>query len=87
LSGWVGVTTAALAPLSEVLAADVMASETPYGDDTPAPVLAPGSGKTKTGRIWTYVCDERPFGGMRSGRGVTSLGDPEGRGHAAFGRG
>jgi hypothetical protein len=47
LSGWVGATTAGLAPLSEVLAADVMASETPYGDDTPAPVLAPGSGKTK----------------------------------------
>jgi len=65
LSGWVGATTAALAPLSEVLAADVMASETLYGDDTPVPVLAPGSGKTKTGRIWTYVRDERPFDGIR----------------------
>jgi hypothetical protein len=65
LSGWVGATTAALAPLTEVLAADVMASETLHGDDTPVPVLAPGSGKTKTGRIWTYVRDERPFGGAR----------------------
>src|SRR5215472_5127928 len=65
LSGWVGATTAALAPLSEVLAADVMASETLYGDDTPVPVLAPGSGKTKTGRIWAYVRDERPSGGSR----------------------
>jgi hypothetical protein len=65
LSGWVGATTAALAPLSEVLAAEVAASETLYGDDTPVPVLAPGSGKTKTGRIWTYVRDERPFGGVR----------------------
>jgi transposase len=61
LSGWVGATTAALTPLSEVLVAEVMASETLYGDDTPLPVLAPGSGKTKTGRIWTYVRDERPI--------------------------
>ena len=65
LSGWVGATTAALAPLTELLAADVMASETLHGDDTPVPVLAPGSGKTKTGRLWTYVRDERPFGGAR----------------------
>jgi transposase len=65
LSGWVGATTAALAPLTEVLAAEVMVSATLYGDDTPVPVLAPGSGKTKTGRLWTYVRDERPFGGVR----------------------
>ena len=65
LSGWVGATTAALAPLTEVLAANVIASETLHGDDTPVPVLAPGSGKTKTGRLWTYVRDERPFCGAR----------------------
>ena len=65
LSGWVGATTAALAPLTKLLVADVMASETLYGDDTPVPVLAPGSGRTKTGRLWTYVRDERPFGGAR----------------------
>jgi len=65
LSGWVGATTAALAPLTEVLAAEVMASETLYGDDTPVPLLAPGSGRTKTGRLWTYVRDERPFDGVR----------------------
>jgi len=65
LSGWVGATTAALAPLTEVLSANVMASQTLYGDDTPVPVLAPGSGRTKTGRLWTYVRDERPFGGAR----------------------
>jgi transposase len=34
-------------------------------DDTPVPVLAPGTGKTKTGRLWTYVRDERPFAGSR----------------------
>jgi transposase len=65
LSGWVGATTAALAPLVEALAAAVMASDTLHVDDTPVPVLAPGSGKTKTGRLWVYVRDERPFAGER----------------------
>jgi len=63
LSGWIGATTMTLAPLTEVLAAEVMASETLHGDDTPVPVLAPGSGGTKTRRLWTYVRDERPFAG------------------------
>lgn len=33
-----------------------------HADDTPVPVLAPGTGKTKTGRLWTYVRDDRPAG-------------------------
>jgi transposase len=65
LSGWVGATAAALQPLIDTLAAEVMASDTLHVDDTPIPVLAPGTGKTKTGRLWTYVRDERPFGGDR----------------------
>jgi transposase len=65
LSGWVGATAAALAPLTKLLAADVIAAETLHGDDTPVPVLAPGSGRTKTGRLWTYVRDERPYRGAR----------------------
>jgi transposase len=65
LSGWVGATSAALAPLIDALSADVMASDTLHVDDTPVPVLAPGTGKTKTGRLWTYVRDERPFAGTR----------------------
>jgi transposase len=65
LSGWVGATAAALAPLIDALAADVMASDTLHVDDTPVPVLAPGTGKTKTGRLWVYVRDERPFAGTR----------------------
>jgi transposase len=63
LSGWVGATAVALAPL--VLAAEIMASDTLHVDDTPVPVLAPGTGKTKTGRLWVYVRDERPFAGER----------------------
>ncbi|HEX5326644.1 MAG TPA: IS66 family transposase [Acetobacteraceae bacterium] len=65
LSGWVGATSAALAPLIDALAIDVMGSDTLHVDDTPVPVLAPGAGKTKTGRLWTYVRDERPFAGDR----------------------
>ncbi len=33
-----------------------------HADETPVPVLAPGEGKTKTGRLWTYVRDDRPVG-------------------------
>ena len=65
LSGWVGATAAALQPLVDALAVDVLASDTLHVDDTPVPVLAPGTGKTKTGRLWTYVRDERPFAGAR----------------------
>ncbi len=65
LSGWVGATAAALKPLVDALAAEIMASETLHVDDTPVPVLAPGTGKTKTGRLWVYVRDERPFAGAR----------------------
>jgi transposase len=65
LSGWVGATATALQPLIDALAAEVLASDTLHVDDTPVPVLAPGLGRTKTGRLWTYVRDERPFGGDR----------------------
>jgi transposase len=65
LSGWVGATAAALQPLIDALAGQVMASDTLHVDDTPVPVLAPGTGKTKTGRLWTYVRDERSFAGFR----------------------
>jgi transposase len=34
-----------------------------HTDDTPIAVLAPGNGKTRTGRIWTYVVDERAWQG------------------------
>jgi transposase len=41
----------------------VMGSERLFADDTPVPVLAPGTGKTRTGRLWAYVRDDRPYGG------------------------
>jgi transposase len=51
-----------LEPLVEALRRYVMAAGKLHADDTPVPVLAPGNGKTKTGRLWTYVRDDRPAG-------------------------
>ena len=62
LADWVGRTVALLDPLFEALRRDVLSGDLLHGDDTPVPVLAPGFGKTKTGRLWTYVRDGRPHG-------------------------
>jgi transposase len=62
LADWVGATSSLLTPLVEALRHHVMAGHKLHGDDTPVPVLAPGNGKTKTGRLWTYVRDDRPAG-------------------------
>jgi transposase len=62
LAGWVGGMNLLLAPLVEVLRRYVIGTGKLHGDDTPVPVLAPGTGKTKTGRLWTYVRDDRPCG-------------------------
>jgi transposase len=62
LAEWVGGSSQLLAPLVEALRRHVMAAGKLHADDTPVPVLAPGLGKTKTGRLWTYVRDDRPAG-------------------------
>jgi transposase len=62
LAGWVGATSELLAPLVDALRKHVLSATKIHADDTPVPVLAPGNGKTKTGRLWTYVRDERPAG-------------------------
>jgi len=64
LADWVGKATALVSPLVEAIADHVMAAEKLHVDDTPVPVLAPGTGKTKTGRLWVYLRDERPHGGQ-----------------------
>ena len=61
LADCVGGAAALLDPLVEALARYVVASPYLHGDDTPVPVLEPGRGKTKTGRLWTYVRDGRPW--------------------------
>src|SRR5271157_2621115 len=62
LADWVGGASRLLEPLVEELRRYVMAADKLHGDDTPVPVLAPGRGQTKTGRLWTYVRDDRPAG-------------------------
>ena len=62
LADWVGGTSELLDPLVVALRRYVMAAGKVHADDTPVPVLAPGNGKTKTGRLWTYVRDDRPAG-------------------------
>ena len=62
LADWVGGTSQLFEPLVEALRRHVMGAEKLHADDTPVPVLAPGNGKTKTGRLWTYVRDDRPAG-------------------------
>jgi hypothetical protein len=57
----VGASTATLKPLYELIQAHVFAAERIHGDDTTVPVLA--KVKNRTGRLWTYVRDDRPFGG------------------------
>ena len=61
LADQVGACAAALQPLYELIERHVLAAERLHGDDTTVPILA--KGKAVKGRIWTYVRDDRPFGG------------------------
>lgn len=62
LAGWVADSSHLLSPLVEAVRRHTLAGHTLHADDTPVPVLSPGLGRTKTGRLWTYVRDERPAG-------------------------
>jgi transposase len=62
LADWVGQASGLLTPLADALRRHVLAGRKLHADDTPIPVLSPGRGKTKTGRIWTYVRDDRAAG-------------------------
>lgn len=63
LAEWLGHVAWLLRPLVELIAEHVMAGRVIHADDTPVDVLAPGTGKTKTGRFWVYLRDERPHAG------------------------
>ena len=63
MAGWVGRAAWELRPLVEAIAAHVLAAARIHGDDTTVPVLAPGTGKTATGRLWVYARDDRPWAG------------------------
>jgi transposase len=70
LADWVGGTSKLLKPLVDALANYVKGAGKLHADDTPVPVLQPGRGTTKTGRLWTYVRDDRASGG--AGRAAQS---------------
>ena len=63
LAGWVGGACWWLEALHERLARNVFASDHLFADDTPVPVLDPGRGRTKTGRLWVYAREQRAWGG------------------------
>ena len=64
LANWVGGAVWWLEPLQARLAEHVFASQTLFADDTPIPVLDPGRGRTKTGRLRVYARDDRPCRGQ-----------------------
>tara|TARA_R110002126_G_scaffold3482_3_gene19899 strand:- start:6783 stop:7688 length:906 start_codon:yes stop_codon:yes gene_type:complete len=63
LADWVGKSTALLKPLAEAIGRHVLAGQAIFADDTPVRMLAPGTGKTQTARLWAYGRDERPWNG------------------------
>ncbi len=62
LADWVGQSGALLTPLAEAIGRHVKAGQHIFADDTTAPTLSPGKGRTQTGRYWTYVRDGRSWG-------------------------
>lgn len=63
LCDWVGRACWWLEPLWRLLHRHVMSSTRIFADDTRLPVLDPGRGRTKTGCLWAYAVDDRPWGG------------------------
>ncbi|EAQ33460.1 putative transposase [Nitrobacter sp. Nb-311A] len=63
LANWIGGACWWLEPLQSKLAEHIFASQKLFADDTPIPVLDPGRGRTKTGRLWVYARDDRPWNG------------------------
>jgi len=60
LADWIGGISRLVSPLAELIGRYVTAANKVHADDTPVPVLDPGRGRTKTGRLWVYVRDDRP---------------------------
>ena len=63
LANWVGRACWWLTPLYDLMLGTVLASTKLFADDTTLPVLDPGRGRTKTGRLWCYAVDDRPWCG------------------------
>jgi len=63
LADWVGRAAFHLRPIRERILANLRSSAKLFADETTAPVLDPGRGRTKTGQLWAYARDDRPWGG------------------------
>jgi transposase len=63
LADWVGRAAWYLRPLRDHILERLRRSERLFADETTAPVLDPGRGRTKTGQLWAYARDDRPWGG------------------------
>ena len=63
MANWVGRACWWLTPLYELMLGTVLAAPKMFADDTTLPVLDPGRGRTKTGRLWCYAVDDRPWRG------------------------
>jgi transposase len=63
LADWVGHAAWLLRPVHERLLMQLKSSTKLFADETTAPVLDPGRGRTKTGQLWAYARDDRPWGG------------------------
>ena len=63
LSNWVGRACWWLTPLYDLVVSTALSSDKLFADDTTLPVLDPGRGKTKLGRLWCYAVDDRPWRG------------------------
>ena len=61
LADWVGQVSRLLTPLAEAIERHVTQASHLHADDTTAPTLSPGKGRTQTGRYWTYVRDGRAW--------------------------
>jgi hypothetical protein len=83
LCDWVGQAAWLLQPIVDGIRRHVFAAEKIHGDDTTVPVLAPGLGRTKTGRLWVYVRDDRPFCGTAPPAAAYFYSPDRGGGHPA----
>jgi transposase len=80
MADWVGRASALMAPLIDALRAHVFAGDRLHGDDTPVPVLDPGRGRTREGRLWVYVRDGRPAGDAETPPAACYLYSPDRKG-------
>ncbi|MER9964945.1 IS66 family transposase, partial [Mesorhizobium sp. M0045] len=63
MAQWMGKVGFELEPLADYALTRIKQGERVFADETTLPTLAPGSGKAKTAYLWTYLRDDRPFGG------------------------